>query len=170
MRDRLPNDLGGAERPANKIAPRYITRASVDHHEAWSAISKAIDQAYGEAIVRARAVAPLAKDQVDIGAVLRHVTDGPMHEIGRKGFLMAARKAADGAADIAAAFAASSDPLAFRLDLKCRRRHFVSVRVSARPLCAVLHVGVRPVAAGGGLSVPLALGVLVFDRLGITRH
>ena len=34
----------------------------------------------------------------------------------------------------------------------------------------ILDVGFGTVVAGGGLDVPLAVGGLVFDRLGATRH
>src|ERR1700679_2960019 len=41
-------------------------------------------------------------------------------------------------------------------------------RVAALPL--VLDIGLGTVAAGGGLGMPLAVGGLVFDRLGAARH
>src|SRR5262245_42975307 len=45
-----------------------------------------------------------------------------------------------------------------------------SIVSSSLALLAVLHVGVGPIAATGGLDVPLALLVLVFDDLGEARH
>src|SRR5262249_22256384 len=41
---------------------------------------------------------------------------------------------------------------------------------SPPPLCAVLHVSIRAITAGGGFDVPLTLRVLVFDDLAEARH
>ena len=47
--------------------------------------------------------------------------------------------------------------------------NWVSIQ-SEHALSAILDVGLRPVVAGGGLGLPLAVRRLVFDHLGTAGH
>src|SRR5258708_2353505 len=50
------------------------------------------------------------------------------------------------------------------------RKNFSRMRPASGILRGVLDVGLRAIAAGGGLGMPLAVRCLIFDRLGTSGH